>query len=121
MKYFVILALSIFLPGLAATQHSSKFLRVFFVNQFDNDSVQVYLNKKRIFSAKLITDPSTGQCNKEFVVKRIDSTQRLVFKEVKTGLNQTTKIKNNFQYLYVFKLDKNNYRFDYSNKLHLPE
>lgn len=117
---------SFFLVGLfivtSALQNDRLFLTVFFVNQFNNDSVEVLLNnKEKIFSENLLTEFSTGQCDKFFPVMLTDSIQRLAFTQIKSKARFDTEIKKGFRYLYVFKLGNGSFRFDYSNKLSLPE
>ena len=118
-RLFVLIVTASLLLASSNRQTGDRYLRIFFVNQF-HDSVKVALDNKEIFVGELFTDPATGQCRDELVVNLADSTQRLIITEVKSKLVYSNTIKKGFRYLYIFKI-ANNYRFDYSNKLSLPE
>jgi len=100
---------------------SKKFLIGFFVNGFDKDSIHVILNKDTVMKVRLRADPLLDQCNTYVLVEQKDSDQILTIFEVERKKSFQTIIKSGFQYLYMFRLDSNNYQFKYSNRLSLPE
>ena len=121
MKYvFLFLGVSLFSLK-SHSQEQDKLFMGFFVNDFVNDSVHVFLNKKKIMAVMLNTVPSVGRCQEFIMIQKSDSVQCLTFLEIATKKKFQTVIKKEFKYLYIFKVDKGEYRFDYSNKLVLPQ
>jgi hypothetical protein len=83
--------------------------------------VQVFLNDVKIMNVRLTANPSLGQCDEVIMAKLADSVQTLTLFEVNTQKRFKTIIKKGFKYLYINKLTKNDCKFDYTNKLSLPE
>jgi len=121
MRHLLLLFLSLLFVSMSYSQEHTSILTVFCVNQFNNDSVHITLNENNIYRVRLNTEPSTGQCEFFFTVQMADSAQKLTFFEISSRKKNETIIKKEFKYLYVYKISKDNYRFDYSNKLSLPE
>ncbi len=121
MKFLVLLFTLIISFCKCYSQSEKDFLLGFFVNGFDKDSIRVFLNKDTILEARLKANPLLDQCNTYILARLTDSQQTLTIYEVERGKTFQTVIKKGFQYLYIFRLDDNNYQFDYSNKLRLPE
>jgi hypothetical protein len=99
-------------------QESFQIVR--FLNHFENDSIDAFVNKKLIGSAKLNTNPSTGQCDYLILIKMENEVQCLKIIEAFGKRNFSTVLKKGFKYCYVYKQDTS-YRFEYSNKLILGE
>lgn len=99
----------------------ARHLTVFFVNQFNNDSIHIYINHKELYRIRLQTNPSTGQTEHILTVKEQDLDKKLRIIEIPSQKVFETDLRKGFNYLYVFKLDSGKYRFDYSNRLLLGE
>ena len=107
----------------AYSQNRDSVFVVFFAGGFKNDSVRVLLNEKVIMDATLYRDPSKDQTSGFAFTgfMKSDSLQCLTFIELPSNSKFKTIVKKDSDYLYVYKLGKDSYRFDYSNKLSLPE
>ena len=121
MKFYISLLLSILAFSKAYSQRQDDFLIGFFVSGFNNDSVHVFLNEKKIIDVRLKANPSLGQCNEVIFAKLTDSAQSLTIFEAETQKRFLTIIKKGYKYLYIRRFSKDNFQFDYSNKLSLPE
>jgi hypothetical protein len=121
MKYLLFFALLNILSYRGHSQERDSIFAVFFKSGFKNDSLHVFLNNKKIMSANLNTDLSTGQCSDltGFIIS--DSLQCLTLIEVASNNKFKTVVKKGTKYLYIYKLGKDGYEFDYSNRLSLPE
>ena len=121
MKYLLFFALLSAFSSKAYSQERDSAFVVFFKTGFKNDSLRVLLNDRIIMSAMLNTDYSTGQCSDltGFIIS--DSLQCLTLIEVASNNKFKTIVKKGTKYLYIYKLGKDNYEFNYSNKLSLPE
>lgn len=116
----IVLSITLFYQKSYSQDEDSLFI-AFFINDFKQDSIDVLLNNKKIFSAMLNSDPSTGQCSDHVMLIISDSAQCLSLVEAATKRRLNTTIKKGFKYLYIYKSPQNEYRFEYSNKLLLPE
>jgi hypothetical protein len=121
MKFYIFLLLGLLSLSKAHAQDQKGFLMGFFVSGFNNDSVHVFLNDKKIMAVKLTANPSLGQCDEIIMAKLSDSAQSLTIFEVNTQKEYQTNIKKGFKYLYMYKLKDGHCQFEYSNKLSLPE
>jgi hypothetical protein len=120
MKYVLAAVILFLYISPVYSQQKQRFLTAFFVNQFNGDSINVLLDGKNIYSARLKTDPLLGQSDGQFVVLLSNSVQKLVIIEAPDGKQVQTIVQGKYEYLYIFK-DAGKYRFDYSQKLWLPE
>jgi hypothetical protein len=119
MKYLLFFALLSAFPSKAYLQGRDSIFVVFFVNGFKNDSLHVLMNDKIIMSAMLNNNSDQYPGFTGFLIS--DSLQCLTLIEVASNKKFNSIVKKGTKYLYVHKLGKDNYEFDYSNKLSLPE
>jgi hypothetical protein len=71
--------------------------------------------------AMLNTDYTTGQCSNLAWFNISDSLESLTLIELHSNRQFKTIVNKATRFLYIGKLDKDNYDFYYSNKLLLPE
>jgi len=121
MKCLFFFALLSAFSSKAYSQERDGIFVVFFVSNFKNDSLHLLLNDKIIMSAMLNNDPSADKFPgiTGFIIS--DSVQYLTLMEVASNNKFKTIVKKGAKYLYIYKLEKDNYEFHYSNKLSLPE
>ena len=93
----------------------------FFVTGFNGDSIRVMVNRDTLVQERINSSPHGDLYDENLVVKFADTTQTLTIYDIKRNKSFETKIKPEFQYLYIFKLSEKDFDFDYSNRLRLLE
>lgn len=88
-------------------------LYVFFMNQYDDDSVKIYIPGKKPSAVKLKTIESLGACKKG--IGFFDNLQgkEISFEHKRKGVKSSVAIKEGYRYLYVYFLGNNfEFRFE---------
>ena len=124
MRYGVILFILLAVSMKSYSQNERDFnghLVVFLVTGFNGDSIRVMVNKDTLLSERIKSSPHGDFYDGNFFVGLADTAQTLAIFDIKRNTSVESKIKPEFQYLYIFRLGEKDFNFDYSNDLRLPE
>lgn len=109
---FLILSIPLFICS-SKEKHDYKRLSVFFMDKFENDSVQVQISKTNTSYLRLTTDKSIGGCKEGLLIDRNYSDKKLLFTNIKQKVVDSIEIDNEFEFLYVyFRTGKFMFRFE---------
>jgi|GEM_PF-4919108 len=88
-------------------------LFVFFLNQYDDDSIKVSIPGKMPDTVKLKTIESLGACKHGLVYVDNLEGKEISFENIKKRVASSVAIKGGYQYLYVYFLGSNfEFRFE---------
>lgn len=116
MRMIPKIVLFLYMPLLLCTngkKYNYKHLSIFFMDKFENDSIQVNISKNNTCYLVLTTDKSIGGCKEGLIIDRNYVSKKLIFANIKQKVVDSVEIRNDYKFLYVyFKMNKFIFRFE---------